>query len=73
MSYLEDFNADQIALVSVDIRTPILANSRYQLSDIAEGLCYLHSRGIIHGDLKGVYDSNPCLITLLMLYSPIFS
>ena len=25
-----------------------------QLSDIAKGLCYLHSCNIIHGDLKGV-------------------
>ena len=25
-----------------------------QLSDVAEGLCYLHSHDVIHGDLKGV-------------------
>src|SRR5579872_4614149 len=29
---------------------------RYQLSDIANGLFYLHSCNIIHGDLKGVRD-----------------
>ena len=27
-----------------------------QLSDIAEGLNYLHSCNVIHGDLKGVSD-----------------
>jgi serine/threonine protein kinase len=26
----------------------------FQLSDVAKGLCYLHSCNIIHGDLKGV-------------------
>jgi serine/threonine protein kinase len=30
------------------------AYSRNQLSDVASGLCYLHSRNVIHGDLKGV-------------------
>ena len=25
-----------------------------QLSDVAKGLCYLHSCNVIHGDLKGV-------------------
>jgi serine/threonine protein kinase len=30
------------------------AYSRHQLSDVARGLCYLHSRNVIHGDLKGV-------------------
>ena len=27
---------------------------RHQLSDVAKGLCYLHSCNLIHGDLKGV-------------------
>jgi len=30
------------------------AYSRYQLFDVAKGLCYLHSCNVIHGDLKGV-------------------
>ena len=29
---------------------------RRQLSDVGGGLCYLHSRNVIHGDLKGVRD-----------------
>jgi serine/threonine protein kinase len=31
-----------------DVPTPL------QLSDVADGVEYLHSHGIIHGDLKGV-------------------
>jgi len=31
-------------------------NSRHQLSDVTEGLHFLHSRNIVHGDLKGVRD-----------------
>jgi serine/threonine protein kinase len=30
------------------------AYSRYQLSDVAKGLYYLHFCSIVHGDLKGV-------------------
>jgi len=32
------------------------AHPRHQLSDVAGGLCFLHSRNIVHGDLKGVRD-----------------
>ena len=31
-----------------------------QLSDVAKGLCYLHSCNIIHGDLKGVCGYFKC-------------
>lgn len=38
---------------------PTLSNrttglTRYQLFDVAEGLDYLHSREVVHGNLKGV-------------------
>ena len=47
------------------------ACSRHQLSDTAEGLCYLHSCNIIHGDLKGVCGrSNSCFTTVLTLNQP---
>ena len=32
------------------------ADSRHQLSDVVEGLHFLHSCNIVHGDLKGVRD-----------------
>lgn len=54
-SYLKkNPNADQVGLVGVlPVESPH-ANFRFQLSGIAEGLCYLHSCNVIHGDLKGV-------------------
>jgi serine/threonine protein kinase len=39
--------------VSLSLRSTH-ANSWCQLSDVANGLGYLHSRNVIHGDLKGV-------------------
>lgn len=42
-----------------------------QLSDVAEGLNYLHSCNVIHGDLKGVRDCFRYLfITTLTLNQP---
>jgi len=29
----------------------------HQVSDVADGLSYLHSHGVIHGDLKGVREA----------------
>ena len=44
---------------------PMLTPS-YQLSDIAKGLCYLHSCNVVHGDLKGVCGSTvSCFTTTL--------
>ena len=59
-------DTDRISLVSV----PLLCCTRrllfYQLSNVAEGLRHLHSRNVIHGDLKGVRDySWPCLTARL--------
>ena len=36
------------------------ADPCYQLAGVAEGLCYLHSRNVIHGDLKGVCGPDAC-------------
>ena len=41
---------------------------RRQLSNVASGLYYLHSRDVIHGDLKGVRDySRSRFIVVLIL------
>ena len=44
---------------------------RRQLSDAAEGLCYLHSCDVVHGDLKGVcVHSEPHFSTVLTSGQP---
>ena len=40
-----------------------------QLSDVAVGLKFLHSRGIVHGDLKGVRRTGKCSPTQLIRVS----
>ena len=53
--------ANRLGLVSFSFRTSLrfkLADDWTQLGDMARGLIYIHHRGVIHGDLKGV-RSNP--------------
>ena len=51
-------DADRISLVSAPavVFDPMFTPLRHQLSDVAGGLHFLHSRNIVHGDLKGVRD-----------------
>jgi serine/threonine protein kinase len=43
------------------------AYSRYQLSGIAKGLCYLHSWDVLHGNLKGVCDRFNSSFTAILM------
>lgn len=46
-----------------------LVLTRHQLSEIAEGLSYLHSRTVIHGDLKAVRSCpDSCFTAILTLH-----
>ena len=59
-------SADQLGLVGVP---PIVLSHTYprcQLSDIAKGLCYLHSCNVIHGDLKGVRGCSEFCFTAVL-------
>ena len=47
-------DANPIQLVSLSHHVPHSISSSFQLLDVAEGLAYLHSCDVIHGDLKGV-------------------
>ena len=47
-------NTDRLGLVGVPPLVFIPPSLLLQLSDIANGLDYLHSRYVVHGDLKGV-------------------
>ena len=56
--------------MSLQLR-PLNIYSHIQLSDVAKGLCYLHSRDVVHGDLKGVCDrSNRSFTTVLTRAQP---
>ena len=47
-------DVDRLELVGAPRLRLSHAYSSYQLSDVARGLCYLHSCNVVHGDLKGV-------------------
>lgn len=57
--------ADRLALVCSPraARTEVL--TPHQLRDITEGLKYLHSRHVVHGNLKGVCAFRECQPSLL--------
>ena len=44
------------------------ANPGYQLSDVAEGLHFLHSCDVVHGDLKGVRDRYELRLTIALTH-----
>lgn len=58
--------ADRLGLVRAFRLRLFGTYSSHQLSDAAKGLEYLHSRNVIHGDLKGVSDCPENLVPLSM-------
>jgi len=66
-----DPDTDRLGLVGVLLVVFTTRLPCYQLSDIAEGLCYLHSCNVIHGDLKGVCGCfNSSFAVVLTLVQP---
>ena len=64
-------DVDRLELVGVHSLYLFRTYARYQLSDVAKGLCYLHSCNVIHGDLKGVRDCfKPRFTTVLTPHQP---
>jgi hypothetical protein len=48
-------NVDMIALVGVfAMLSTTVSNYAHKLSDVISGVCYLHSEGFVHGDLRAV-------------------
>ena len=38
----------------ISVAAPNMSLKFYQIKDVCRGLAYLHSRGIVHGDIKPV-------------------
>ena len=70
--YMEKhLDADRLVLVGMLPLCSFRACFRCQLSDVTKGLYYLHSRNVIHGDLKGVRRfPKSCSTSPLTSYQP---
>ena len=68
-TYAKSNPQKQVPLVSLSLRFSTLGLNFYQLIDVAKGLDYLHSHGVIHGDLKGVSAYRYLLTTSLIDHS----
>ena len=64
-------SADRIALVGPPVITAMLMPIIRKLSDVAEGLAYLHVKHAIHGDLKGVsaFYGSPSVVLIFFYQS----
>ena len=60
-------DANLLGLVGVpsDARSSYVY-SQHQLSNVADGLRYLHSCNVIHGGIKGVCDCSKCRFTVIL-------
>lgn len=55
LEYLdENSDVDRLGLVGMLLLLPIHTHPHQQVSDVANGLHYLHSCDVIHGGIKGV-------------------
>ena len=72
MEYVRSNAGNHLKLVGHDRTSPRHLLSTFQLADAAEGLKYLHSANIVHGDLKGVSLPIGTPQPPLMSFSPIY-
>ena len=56
-------SADRLGFVSVPLPSWIMCLPPHKLCDITDGLHYLHSRDVVHGDLKGVRGRSESRLT----------
>ena len=57
--------ADRLQLVDVPTSCFFCSHPHHKLLGLTEGLNYLHSSNVIHGDLKGVRGCSKSRLTIL--------
>jgi hypothetical protein len=66
-------HVDIIALVGVfSVLSTTVSNYAHKLLDIIRGVCYLHSEGFVHGDLRAVRVYMSMVIVHADLFRPTF-